>query len=69
MARPRIVLRNDSEEWYKTIFEKHYEEARQRALSLIEAAEPDENGCLCTDTKNPRKVRFRGGQDRRGSGV
>jgi hypothetical protein len=64
MTRPTIALKTPSEEWYEDIFANHYEGARQRALSLLEQAEEDENGCLVTNTAQPRKLRFAGGQDR-----
>lgn len=57
-----IYFEDESEQWFRDVFEKHLEEARRRAFSLIEAAREDENGCLVTDTDKPRKVRFRNRQ-------
>ena len=64
MSRPPIVLRTASEQWYQWILDNKHEEARQRALSLLAETTTDENGCRVTDTRQPRKVRFEGGQDR-----
>lgn len=64
MRPPVIVLQTATEQWYQWILENKLEEARQRALSLLDATRTDENGCMVSDTKAPRKVRFEGGQDR-----
>jgi len=53
---------DDSEAWFREVFENHLEEARQRVSSLLGEAEEDENGCLVTDTVKPRKLRFHGRQ-------
>ena len=64
MQQPTIVLRTASEAWYERILKENHEEARRRALSLLDQTRTDENGCRVTETRQPRKVRFRGGQDR-----
>ena len=64
MCQPTIVLRTDSEKWYQWILENKLEEARRRALSLLDEAQTNENECRVTGTRSPRKVRFEGGQDR-----
>jgi hypothetical protein len=53
---------DDSEEWFRDVFENHLEEARARAFSLLDGARRDEKGCLVTDTVKPRKARFRARQ-------
>lgn len=50
--------------WYEDIFANHEEEAQALVDDLLADTERDENGCLVTATAQPRKVRFRGGQDR-----
>ena len=64
MTNPTIILSTPAEEWYRSLLENNYEEARQRALSLLDEATEDAHGCQVTNTKGPRKVRYRGGQDR-----
>lgn len=64
MTIPFIRLRDPTEAWYEFIFENHMQEARERVDSLLAETERDENGCLVTNTAQPRKVRFHGGQDR-----
>lgn len=58
------VVRDRSTVWYQDLLANHYEESRERVEQLMAEAEEDENGCLVTPTKEPRKLRFRGGQDR-----
>ena len=60
MHQVPIVYEDESEVWLRDIMENHYEEARQRALSLLAETSIDRNGCKVTDTVAPRKVRFRG---------
>jgi hypothetical protein len=64
MKPPLNELTTQAERWYRSILENHKEEARQRALSLLDEADEDQNGCIVSNTQRPRKVRFRGGQDR-----
>ena len=52
------------EEWYETILAKASDEADEVVRSILAATQRNENGCLVTPTKTPRKVRFQGGQDR-----
>ncbi|MXQ09548.1 hypothetical protein GQ651_17010 [Alphaproteobacteria bacterium GH1-50] len=46
----------------RDVIENHYEEARQRALSLLEDTRETAEGCWVTNTAAPRKVTFRGHQ-------
>jgi hypothetical protein len=55
-------LMDESEVWWTTIFEQHYEEALARANSLLADAVPTPDGCLQTVTETPRRVRFHGRQ-------
>ena len=57
--RTYLFYEDESEAWLRDVIENHYEEARERALSLLEKTVRDENGCMVTDTAEPRKVRFR----------
>ncbi len=57
-----LILRDDSEIWFADVLENYAEEARQRALSLLNEARLTDKGCLVTDTSAPRKVRFHGRQ-------
>jgi hypothetical protein len=51
-----------SEEWLRDSLENHEEEALARVSKLLALTTKDENGCLVTDTKASRKIRFRGRQ-------
>lgn len=51
-----------SQLWLQDILDNHLEEARSRALFLVEQGRRTENGCLETPTASARKVRFRGRQ-------
>ena len=51
---------DESEAWFRDVLDNHPEEARRRALSLVESAEEADGGCLVTDTVKPRKIRFLG---------
>lgn len=53
-----------SEAWYRAVLDNHYEEALARANSLLVDVVQTENGCWQTPTEEPRKLRFRGRQDR-----
>ena len=57
-----LIYEDDSEQWFRDVFENHEEEARQRALSLLEQGVHRETGCIETGTQAPRKVRFHGRQ-------
>lgn len=57
-----FVFMDDSERWLEDLLANHYEEARSRALSLVESGKVTETGCIETDTEGPRKVRFMGRQ-------
>ena len=59
-----IEFKDRSQEWYEGVLANHLEEARTRVDELLAEVEQNEYGCLVTDTVLPRKVRFRGGQDR-----
>ncbi len=64
MMHQRFTVRTRLEEWYANIMADHHEEALERVDQLLTEADVDENGCFVTDTVQPRKLRFRGGQDR-----
>ena len=51
-----------SQQWFGEILTAHYEEARSRALSLLEQGSVVDTGCIETPTLGARKVRFRGRQ-------
>lgn len=57
-----FVYRDDSQERWMEILAQHKEEARQRALSLIDAGTRTDTGCIVTGTAAVRKVRFNGQQ-------
>ena len=57
-----LVYEDESEVWLREIFENHREEARKRALSLVEEGLRTETGCIVTPTATPRKVIFLGRQ-------
>ena len=57
-----VVLHDDSELWLLEVLEEQEEEARERAFSLIAEGRTTDTGCIVTDTKGPRKVRFMGRQ-------
>jgi hypothetical protein len=57
-----VVYEDDSEAWFRDILQNHEEEARRRALSLLDDCTEDANGCIITPTTAPRKVKFRGRQ-------
>ena len=57
-----LVCEDESELWLRSVLENHYEEARRRALSLVEEGRRTETGCIVTSTAYPRKVTFRGRQ-------
>jgi hypothetical protein len=52
------------QEWYRDLFENHKKEAAAMVASILAKTTTDERGCRVTATKQPRKVRFRGQQDR-----
>ena len=51
-----------SQQWFEAVLAENYEEARSRAFSLIEAGAVADTGCIVTDTREARKVRFMGRQ-------
>ncbi|MFC2982004.1 HNH endonuclease [Roseicyclus marinus] len=53
---------DDSEVWWQSVLEHHYEEAHSRANSLFADTVQSADGCLQTATRTPRRVRFRGRQ-------
>lgn len=57
-----IFFEDDSEVWFRDILQHHYEEARQRALSLLDDCATQSTGCITTPTTAPRKVKFHGRQ-------
>lgn len=65
MSAPRLFRFVDtSTEWYEDILTNHAEEASAKVIELLDSTLSDENGCRVTATEAPRKLRFRGGQDR-----
>lgn len=60
----RFVFREGLQAWYADLIANHLEQAEARVAECLAATVPDENGCWVTPTVGPRKVRFRGGQDR-----
>ncbi|MDU9004285.1 HNH endonuclease [Sedimentitalea todarodis] len=50
--------------WYEDILANHAEAAQALVDDVLADTERDGNGCLVTATVEPRKVRFRGSQDR-----
>jgi len=57
-----IHYEDDSEQYYRELFDTNLEGARTRAFSLLGEGRRDENGCIVTDTTAPRKVIFAGKQ-------
>lgn len=53
-----------SQEWYETILTQHLTEAQQQLKRILEDTETNDKGCMVSSTKQPRKVRVFGGQDR-----
>lgn len=65
MTEPRPFVAMDRlQQWYADLIANHYEEALQQVEEILDATEEDENGCRITPTAAPRKLRFRGEQDR-----
>ena len=62
MRRPGLIYEDDSERWFRDVLENHEEEARERALSLLDQGIRRETGCIESGTVVPRKVRFHGKQ-------
>ena len=52
------------QEWYADLIAHHREEAEVKVAECLASTAPDVNGCWVTPTVGPRKVRFRGQQDR-----
>lgn len=57
-----MIYLDPSEERWTEIHANHAEEARQRALSLLAEAIRTDTGCIQTNTKEVKKVRFKGHQ-------
>jgi hypothetical protein len=57
-----FIYRDPSQERWTNIHANHYEEALQRALSLLAEGILTDTGCIVSDTSAIRKVRFRGAQ-------
>ena len=57
-----FVYMDASQERWAEIHANHKEEARQRALSHIDAGFRTDTGCIVTGTASVRKVRFNGEQ-------
>jgi hypothetical protein len=53
---------DESQQWFEEVFAKHLEEARSRALALVEQGELTQTGCIETPTLGARRVRFKGRQ-------
>jgi hypothetical protein len=65
MSRRELFVAMDRhQEWYADLIANHYDEAHKRVEEVLAETEADENGCMVTPTKDPRKLRFHGGQDR-----
>ncbi|OBY26167.1 hypothetical protein A9D60_19525 [Leisingera sp. JC1] len=63
-APVRFTARDRSMVWYQDILDNHLDQAMLRVGEVLNSAERDDDGCLVTPTKEPRKLRFNGGQDR-----
>jgi hypothetical protein len=63
-ASAYFELPDETLQWHSNILAEHLDEAEVVAKSLLASADEDENGCLLTPTKGPRKVRFRDRQVR-----
>lgn len=57
-----FTYQDESENWLADVLANHYEEARARALSLLETGVRQATGCIETETIGPKKTRFRGRQ-------
>jgi hypothetical protein len=57
-----IHYEDDSEAYFRDIFENKHEEARERAFSLLAEGVLTDEGCIVTDTQTPRKLHFNGKQ-------
>lgn len=64
MCSKSITVNSQSEEWYDWVLKNDIKQAQRLAHSLLEKGVEDENGCIVSDTEHPRKVRYRGNQDR-----
>ena len=64
MKRPIFRLRDPLEAWYEDIFDHHHDEALGVVREQLRKTVEDENGCFVTPTAKPRKLRYRGHQDR-----
>ena len=64
IAPHHIRVRDRSQVWYERLLNQHQDAAVAKVAELLADTEQDDNGCMVTDTNQPRKVRFLGGQDR-----
>jgi hypothetical protein len=55
-------LTDESQDWLAEVLMHHQEEARKRAVSLIQAGTRLETGCITSKTTARQKVRFHGRQ-------
>lgn len=53
---------DETQQWFEYIFAHHLEEARSRALRLVEQGVLTDTRCIETPTLGARKVRFKGRQ-------
>jgi len=53
---------DDTQQLLMDVFDNRLEEARSRALYILRVATRAETGCLVTEAKTIRKIRFRGKQ-------
>lgn len=59
-----FIYREPHEAWYQHLIDHHLAEADALVAAQLALTLTDENGCWVTPTVGPRKVRFRGMQDR-----
>ncbi len=64
MRPPVFRERSRLQAWYEDVLANHYNEALGRVEDLLANTEVDGNGCMVTETEQPRKLRFREHQDR-----
>ena len=65
MIAPRIVrVRDRSQVWYEHLLADNLDAAMAKVEEVLADTDVDENGCMVTETAEPRKLRFEGGQDR-----
>lgn len=62
MSESYFEYADSSQQWFEFILAEHFEEALNRASSLIAGGVMTDAGCIETPTLNARKVRFKGRQ-------